>query len=116
MRRHIGKYEMGQKYIFDICKKNCGIKDINMPVYGYFYRLLNIETFRNVSFYMFFCGKICVYKIKALLLHVDKKRSYLCDRFKAGNKEGILIPKHIVTNGQLFFRYYTATTIYITTN
>lgn len=64
MRRHIGKYEMGQKYIFDICKKNCGIKDINMPVYGYFYRLLNIETFRNVSFYMFFVEKFAYIKLK----------------------------------------------------
>ena len=41
---------------------------------------------------MFFCGKICIYKIKALLLHVDKKRSFLCDRFGAENIdiEGIL--------------------------
>ena len=78
------------KNIFSIyVKKNCGIKDINMPVYGYFYRLLNIETFRNVSFYMFFCGKICVCKLKALLLHVDKKRSFLCDRFGAENIEKI---------------------------
>ena len=57
--------------------------------YGCFYVLLNIETFRNVSFYMFFCGKICVCELKALPLHADKIWSFLCDKFGVENIEEI---------------------------
>lgn len=46
MRRHIGKYEMGQKYIFDICKKKLRNKGYK---YASVWIFLQVIKHRNVS-------------------------------------------------------------------